>query len=106
MVQPSCHQPQTASCRHGGNDRGSKPFSCRDAEIAKLVKRIGQAAVIAPGQRRVRVIKDDPSDDHVLSAALEAEAEYIVTGDRHLLALGSYRGIKIVQPHEFLALLG
>ncbi len=74
-------------------------------EIAKLVKLISQAAVMAPGRRRVRIIKEDPSDNHVLSAALESEARYIVTGDRHLLALGTYRGIKIVQPTEFRALL-
>lgn len=74
-------------------------------KIAKLVKLIGQGAVMAPGRRRVRIIKDDPTDNYVLSAALEAEAHYIVTGDRHLLSLGSYRGIKIVQPTEFLEVL-
>jgi putative PIN family toxin of toxin-antitoxin system len=74
-------------------------------EIAKLVRLIAQAAVITPGRRRIRVIKDDPSDNHVLSAALEAKADYIVTGDRDLLALRSYRGIKIVQPGEFHAVL-
>lgn len=40
-----------------------------------------------------------------MSAALETDADYAVTGDRHLLALGSYRGIRIVQPAEFLMLL-
>ncbi len=70
-------------------------------EIAQLVKLIAQAAVIAPGRRRVRAIKDDPSDNHVLSAALEAKADYIVSGDHHLLTLRSYCGIKIVQPGSF-----
>lgn len=74
-------------------------------EVFRLVELIARAAVIAPGRRRVRVIHEDPSDDFVLSAALETDAEYIVTGDRHLLALGSYRGIRIVQPAEFLDLL-
>jgi len=74
-------------------------------EIAKLVKLISRAAVMAPGRRRVHVIKEDPTDNFVLSAALESEADYIVTGDRHLLALGTHRGIKIVQPTAFLAAL-
>jgi len=34
-----------------------------------------QDAVIAPGRRRVRVIEKDPSDNHALSAALEAGAD-------------------------------
>jgi len=74
-------------------------------EVSKLVTLIAAGAVIAPGRRRVRVIAEDPSDDFVLSAALETGAGYIVTGDRHLLALGSYHGIRIVQPAEFLRLL-
>ncbi len=71
-------------------------------EVSKLVKLIIEAAVIAPGRRRVRVIHEDPSDDFVVSAALETDADYIVTGDHRLLALGSYRGIRIMQPAEFL----
>jgi putative PIN family toxin of toxin-antitoxin system len=74
-------------------------------EVSRLVELIAAAAVITPGRRPVRLIHDDPSDDFVLSAALETDADYVVTGDRHLLALGSYRGTRIVQPAEFLMLL-
>lgn len=66
---------------------------------------IAAAAVISPGRRQVRVIHEDPSDDFVLSAAIETSADYIVTGDRHLLVLGSYRSIGIVPPAQFLNIL-
>lgn len=44
-----------------------------------------------------RIVMNDADDDHVIAAALAAEADFIVTGDRrHLLPLGSHRGIGIV----------
>ena len=45
---------------------------------------------------------DDPDDEMILECALATEADYIVSGDKkHLLALGDYRGIRIVSPAEF-----
>ena len=54
----------------------------------------------------VRVIKEDPDDNAVLSCALEAGADCIVTGDHHLLALGRYQDIEVLRPSEFLERLG
>ncbi len=48
------------------------------------------------------VIATDPDDDHVIAAAVAAEADLIVSGDRHLLALGMHRSIRIVTPTEAL----
>jgi len=50
----------------------------------------------------VAVITADPSDNMLLEAAQEYKARYIITGDRHLLELGSFKGTKIVSPSEFL----
>ncbi len=52
-----------------------------------------------------RVIKADPADDVVLASALEGEADYIVTGDRHLLFLREYHKTKIVTVKQMLALI-
>ena len=48
------------------------------------------------------VIAADPDDDQVIAAALAAQADLIVSGDRHLLALGTYQGIRVVTPAEAL----
>jgi len=45
----------------------------------------------------LHVIEDDPDDNRVLECAIKGRADYIVTGDRHLLRLGSYEAIAIVQ---------
>jgi uncharacterized protein len=49
------------------------------------------------------VVTDDPDDDIFLACAQTVAAAYLISGDRHLLALGQYQGIAIIQPHEFLA---
>jgi len=54
----------------------------------------------------VTVVTDDPDNDLILGTAIAGEADYIVTGDKHLLVLGVYRGIEILTPRRFLDLLG
>jgi uncharacterized protein len=44
----------------------------------------------------------DPDDNRVLECALQGEAQFIVTGDKHLLDLDPYRGIRILKPKDFL----
>jgi putative PIN family toxin of toxin-antitoxin system len=63
-----------------------------------------QAVAVAPSQQ-LTVIEADPTDNRYLECALAAEAEVIVSGDRHLLALGEYEGIQILSPAGFLAFL-
>lgn len=47
-----------------------------------------------------RVVAADPDDDHVLAAAVTADADLIVSGDRHLLALGAHKGIRVLNPAD------
>jgi putative PIN family toxin of toxin-antitoxin system len=44
----------------------------------------------------------DLDDNRVLECAVESSAEWVVTGDQHLLALHPYRKIAIVTPRQFL----
>lgn len=47
----------------------------------------------------------DPDDDKFLEVALAGGADYVVSGDRDLFDLGSYGGIEIVTPDEFLEIV-
>lgn len=49
------------------------------------------------------IVVADPDDDIFLLCAVEARAIYLVTNDRHLLAMKSYQGVEIVSIEDFLA---
>jgi putative PIN family toxin of toxin-antitoxin system len=61
-----------------------------------------RVAVVIP-TRRVDIIREDPSDNIFLECAIEARADYIITGDRHLKRVGHFGGIEILSPREYLA---
>lgn len=51
------------------------------------------------------MIKEDPDDNKFLECAFDCKAEYIVSGDDHLLKLKEFKGIKILTPAEFVKLM-
>lgn len=54
-----------------------------------------------------RVVAADADDDHVLACAVAAQADLIVSGDKHLLSLGGqYQGIPIVTPAQAVQFIG
>ena len=53
-------------------------------------------------RRRLAVVRRDPDDDKFLECAVAGRAQYLVTGDRDLRELGSFRGTTILSAGEFL----
>ena len=70
------------------------------------VDALASLAVIVEGRVSQHVVEADPADDIYIAAAVEGLADYIVTGDRHLLDIGEHEGILIVAPRTFLQRLG
>ncbi|MHB9112599.1 MAG: putative toxin-antitoxin system toxin component, PIN family [Thermoleophilia bacterium] len=71
--------------------------------VRYVIKEIGETATIVKPQKRISAVPGDESDNRILECAVEAKADYIVSGDRrHLLPLKNYKGIKIVTPAQFL----
>ena len=50
----------------------------------------------------IKLIAADPDDDKFIECAINAGAEVIITGDRHLKGLKQYKGIDILSPAEFI----
>ncbi len=58
-------------------------------------------ALIVPGNPENTPISADRDDDYVLACAMDGKAEYVVSGDPHLLDLKLHQGIPILTPKEF-----
>ena len=71
---------------------------------ALLAALLSQAAVVA-GKPHLPGATRDPKDDAVVACVGEGAADYIVSGDQDLLVLGTYEGIQVVTPHQFIGVL-
>lgn len=73
--------------------------------IADWDKAIRGSAISVAPTRKIEAIKEDPTDNKFLECAIEVQADYIVTGDKHLKGLAEFEGIKIVEARKFLDIL-
>jgi putative PIN family toxin of toxin-antitoxin system len=76
-------------------------FKWDDEHITAAVRHAAAVATVVKPAVKLAVLADEP-DNRILECALEAKAGVIVTGDRHLLDLGEYKGVKIVTLALFL----
>jgi putative PIN family toxin of toxin-antitoxin system len=79
-------------------------FGLTDAEVGnsvKLILGIGRKVRISA---KLRVVTDDADDDKFLETAIAGGADFIVSGDRHLLRLREYKDVQIVKASDFLEL--
>ncbi len=86
-------------------DKLSRKFSAPTDDIEDLSYLLFEASETCTPSVRLRVVKDDPDDNKILECGMESRADYIVTGDSHLLKLKEYAGIKLASPKEFLKAL-
>lgn len=76
------------------------PFTLE--EQARLPALIEVEATIVDADVTVQAVDDDPDDEKFLECALAGDADYVVSGDRHLRDLDEFQGIEILEPVEFL----
>jgi uncharacterized protein len=69
--------------------------------VVGVVRQIARIAVVVRPTDRLTVVSDD-ADNRILEAAQESGSELIVSGDRHLLLLGTWEGIRVVRVADFL----
>jgi putative PIN family toxin of toxin-antitoxin system len=77
-------------------------FGLRPDHVLEIVALFKDTFEIVIPSLRVQAVQSDPEDNHVIEAALEAGAEFIISGDNHLLKLKEWGGIRVVSPAQFI----
>ena len=75
-------------------------FNQPERDVLAALKHISRAATIVRSIRTVSILDDVP-DNRILECAASAQADLVVTGDHHLLALKEFEGIPIVRLADF-----
>lgn len=78
-------------------------FNYDPVQVGVVLDLYKDAVSLVYPQKTIQKIKADPADNRTLEAAVESESRFIITGDKHLLGLGDYKGVKILKPTEFLS---
>ena len=73
------------------------------AERQEFLRRLYRVTTMIPVLSEVEDCRD-PKDNKFLALAFDAQADYLVTGDRDLLVLNPWREIGIIKPADFLTL--
>ena|SRR3989338_757440 len=68
--------------------------------LEEIISLIHEKAIVVEPKNRVKVCRD-PDDDAVIECAVAGKARLIVTGDKDLLVMKSYKEVKILSPRLF-----
>lgn len=86
-----------------------KKLEAKEEEILVALSLLREVSVMTgetpPAAKPARIVRD-PDDDLILFCAVTAEADFLVTGDKDLLAIREHGKIKIIDPREFELLFG
>ncbi len=77
-------------------------FGYGTREVSEFEAAIRDVAELVDVNSSFGAVKDDPEDDVVVNTAYDGKADYIVSGDKHLLKLRKFKGIRVVSPTRFL----
>jgi len=77
---------------------GERPKIDLDSILTFVIK---HAKVYKPARLKAPVC-EDPDDDKFLACALASGSKIIISGDKHLLKVSGYQGIKVLKPREFV----
>lgn len=80
-------------------------FFVTSAQVERFISILLRKATIVPADCSFKVILEDPDDDIVLSTALNGKADYIVSGDKHLLSLKKFEKIEVLKVNQMLEIL-
>ncbi len=80
-------------------------FKLDEEKVNKVLLDFATFTIPVKVTKRIQAVPDDSDDDKFIECAISCNADYIVSGDRHLLNLKGYAGIRILKASEFLSSL-
>ncbi len=80
-------------------------FYWSNLKIEKATQLLVKWGDVVSTKKSISAIPSDETDNRILECAVKAKADFIVSGDKHLLDLKKYEGIRVVTPAQFLKIL-
>jgi len=77
-------------------------FGIPEENLHYIITALKSIANLVNPKKSFNIIKKDPEDNKFIECAVEAESDFIISGDKHLLDLLEFRKIKILNPSDFL----
>jgi putative PIN family toxin of toxin-antitoxin system len=71
-------------------------------DLNPILELVASKTELVKAARLSEAVCDDPDDDKFFACAIGGKAEIIVSGDKHLLKMSGYKGIKVVRPRQFV----
>jgi len=91
--------------RELGNVLRRPKFKTDEGEVHRIILALIQTAEVVDAVSRIRSVEKDPKDDMVVATAYDGRADFIVSGDSHLLALKNFKGVRMVSVKQMLTSL-
>jgi uncharacterized protein len=86
-------------------DKLKSKFNLTEEECSQIIFDFSTFTTLVETPHSLKVIDDDPDDDKFIECAVSSMSDYIVSGDKHLLTLKEYNGIKMLKASEFLSFI-
>ena len=80
-------------------------FKTNKDEVDKIALTLSLSSEVINVTSKFQAVKEDKKDDMIINTTFDGQADIIVTGDRHLLELETFKGIKIMTIENVLELL-
>lgn len=81
---------------------GGRKFRFTAPQLSVVERELEAISETVYPKESINVVQDDPDDDLFIECALAADADYIISGDKHLLDLKRYGKVKIVNAANLL----
>ena len=83
----------------------TRDFSLKAQEIDDIVHAVLSFSSLIEPQEKIEIVEDDPEDNRIIECGTACSARFIVTQDKHLLKLGEFRDMRIINPSEFMSII-